>query len=150
MSTEILAIPLFAFVIAIGPFFALGLFLGKGKRLSDLKALDQIGRDLPTFIGEYQAMKRRADEYLSKIEEVIMERETWRKLYNDQAGGHDNAQALMLQAITGLVHLYQKETGKTPRLDPLIEMVRGEWVNVHGPEARATLGDDGKAQEKPS
>lgn len=91
--------------------------------------------------------KRKADEYLAKIEEVITERETWRALYNDQAGGHDNAQALMLDAINKLLHVYRRDTGKSPQLDPMIELVRGEWVSVHGDEARENLGSDGKPKD---
>lgn len=91
--------------------------------------------------------KRKADEYLAKIEEVIAERETWRALYNDQAGGHDNAQALMLDAINKLLHVYRRDTGKSPQLDPMIELVRGEWVSVHGDEARENLGSDGKPKD---
>lgn len=133
----------------IPPIFTalLGYFAGKGRRAADTAALQEMGSDLPLLIRDYQTAKRRADEYLAKIEEVIMERETWRSLYNDQAGGHDNAQALMLETITRLVHLYQQATGKHPKLDPLIETVRGEWVSTHGQEAREKRGDDGRPKD---
>jgi hypothetical protein len=120
---------------------------GKGRRVADLEALDRLGHDLPTLILDYQTVQRKASEYLEKIEEVIAEREVWRELYNDQAGGHDNAQALMLQTITSLVHLHKKETGKTPKIDPLIETVRDDWTTKHGPEVREKLGDDGRPRE---
>lgn len=128
-------------------------FIGRGRRLLDAVSLEQFNNDVPTLIREFETAKRKAAEYLAKIEEVIAERETWRALYNDQAGGHENAQALMLEAITKLLHVYKRDTGKSPQLDPLIELVRGEWVSVHGKEARENLGSDGKPKDsdrKPS
>lgn len=124
-----------------------GFVVGKGKRNYDQKALEAIGEDLPTLILDYEETKRKADEYFAKIEEVIAEREQWRDLYNDQAGGHDNAQGLMLRTITALVHQIKREGGKTPRIDPLIETARGEWVSEHGPEARKERGEDGRRKE---
>ncbi len=76
-----------------------GYVLGKGKRLAELKAIRDLGRDLPTLILDHEKVSRQKDEYLATIEEVIKEREQWRELYNDQAAGHDNAQALMLQTL---------------------------------------------------
>jgi hypothetical protein len=127
-----------------GVFATLSAFL-LGRRLNPLnsKALKDLGRDIPTLIFEHEKATRRAREYLAKIEEVIAERETWRKLYNDQAGGHENAQALMMQTINALVSAYQNKTGERPKLDPLIEMVRGEWVKDHGPSVRAERLEDG-------
>lgn len=125
-------------------FFGVGLSFGQGRRLVSTSNLAQLQKDVPTLINEYQIVSRKASEYFTKIEEVIQERETWRNLYNDQAGGHQNAQALMLQTISNLVHLYKKETGKTPRIDPLIEVVCGDWTQKHGPEIRSTLGLDGR------
>lgn len=131
-----------------------GVFIGRGRRLVSQEALANLGRDIPSLLQDYEDAKRRASEYLSKIEEVIVEREVWRELYNDQASGHDNAQALMMQTINALVVGYRKKTGETPKIDPIIETVRGEWVGKHGPEIRETRGDDGRhrkdSEEKPS
>lgn len=124
--------------------------IGKWRRVIDETSLEQLGKDVPTLIREFEAARRKASEYLAKIEEVIAERETWRALYNDQAGGHENAQALMLEAITKLLHVYKRDTGKSPQLDPLIELVRGEWVSVHGKEARENLGSNGQPKDSDS
>lgn len=122
---------------------ALGLLRG----LSNKKMLDEIGRDLPTLLRDYEAAQRKASEYFEKIEEVIQERETWRTLYNDQAAGHDNAQALMLQTISALAFQYEKATGKKPKIDPIIETVRTDWSMKHSPAAREKLNDDGRLRE---
>lgn len=126
-----------------------GYFTGRGRRVADVKALENLGKDLPTLILDHQRAVRRAGEYLEKVEEVIKEREQWRELYNDQAAGHDNAQALMLQTISALVQRYSKDTGKPPpRLDPLIEKVREDWTGQHGPAVREERGEDGKHGEE--
>lgn len=122
----------------------IGFLFGHGRRIAELLDLETLNKDLPTLILDHERVTRKAGEYLEKIEEVIMERETWRKLYNDQAAGHENAQALMMQTINKLVLTYQRETGKQIRLDPMIELVRGEWVGVHGPDVRKDLGANGK------
>lgn len=113
-----------------------GVFFGKGKKAVDLSALKSLGQDLPTLLQSHEAATRKASEYLAKIEEVIMERNTWRDLYNDQAAGHDNAQALMMRTISSLCQAYRKETGKDFRLDPILDLVREDWAGKHSP-ARA-------------
>lgn len=133
---------LFLFTAPIGVVF--GFLVGKGRKVVSNHALDQLQKDIPTLIDDYQMARRKASEYFEKIEDVIRERETWRNLYNDQAGGHHNAQALMLQTIANLIYLHKKETGKTPKIDPLIEVVCGDWTQKHGPEVRSTLGLDGR------
>lgn len=105
------------------------------------------------ILEEKASVERKAKEYLAKIEEVIAERETWRELYNDQAGGHENAQALMMRTITGLARAYHLETGKTFQLDPLISMVSEDWYGKHGKKARNERAGDGRetdSEEKPA
>ena len=137
-------VSVWAVLVAAFLFGALGFFWGRGRRQAELRAVEALGKDIPTLILDHERLARRAGEYLGKIDEVIGERETWRRLYNDQAAGHENAQALMMQTINSLVFRYQKKTGERPQLDPIIEMVRGEWTGAHGAEVRASRGDDGK------
>lgn len=114
----------------------LGFFLGRrGKRI-EASVRTGLEQNLPELLRDYERQKRRATEYFDKIEEVLTERDSWRKLYNEQASGHDNAQALMMNTIHNLAKSYQAATGKTPRLDPLIEAVRQDFVGNHGEGAR--------------
>lgn len=127
--------------------WGIGTFRERRARSAEQEILAQVGRDLPTLLLDYEAEQRKAREYLAKIEEVIGERETWRTLYNDQASGHDNAQALMLQTISALARQYEKKTGERPRIDPIIERVREDWSLQHGPATREKLGQDGRLPE---
>jgi len=88
------------------------------------------------FEAEVSEATRKAQEYFDKIEEVISEREVWRKLYHDQALGHDNAQGLMMRQIDELSRAFQRETGKRFKLNPTISKVRGEWDSKHGKDER--------------
>lgn len=115
-------------------------YQSKGDRI----AVDQMAKDLPALLLDYENVRRKAKEYFEKIEETLQERETWRQLYMDQAAGHDNAQALMLQTISSVVQIYERETGKKMRIDPMIDRVREDWKLKHGPDIREGLGIDGR------
>ena len=78
---------------------------------------------------------RRATELSGAIYGILQERDGWRRLYFEQAQGHDNAQAMMMDEITRL-HLALQRAGHTLQLNPVISAVRGEWVQGHGQEAR--------------
>lgn len=88
------------------------------------------------LLAELQQEKKKVAEYFATIEGVIKERENWRNLYNDQAAGHENAAALMLQTISNLSQLYHKKTGYLPQMDPMITQVLADWQLLHGSEAR--------------
>ena len=113
---------------------------------SDDRAVASLRADLPTLLADYDKYKRRADEYLVKIDEVIAERDTWRDLYNDQAGGHENAQIMMLSALTAVTRAYNQETGKVFKLDPILELVSQNWMLEHGQQARDKRGENGQPQ----
>ena len=106
-----------------------GFFVG---RFSQKSAIQKAGR----LTASYEQVQRKSDEYFQKIEEVIRERELWRSWYNNQASGHDNAQALMMDQIHNLHFAYKRDTGKEFKLDPVIKRVRDQWGAEHGEEGR--------------
>jgi hypothetical protein len=133
-----------AFLSASGISF----FLGRRGRQIESTTRESLEQNLPQLLVEYEYQKRRAEELFATIEGILKERDRWRELYNDQASGHDNAQALMMDTIHNLVRAYQTATGKYPRLDPIIETVRSEYVRSHGAAARegsTTEIQEGKA-----
>ncbi len=77
------------------------------------------------------AERRRADRFFDHIQSALDERDGWRDLYLQQAGGHDNAQALMMSQLD----LFVRQHGM--KLPPIIERVRQDFVSQHGPDARA-------------
>lgn len=123
----------------------IGFFLGK-KRANAIESTvrTDLESNLPQVLADYEKYKQRSEEYFAKIEEVLSERDSWRELYNDQAAGHDNAQALMMSTIQNLVRSFQAATGKTPKIDPLIEAVRTDFVGKHGAPARAARNESSK------
>jgi hypothetical protein len=119
-----------------------------GKQAASFgEAIQDLNQDLPHILKDLEDTHRKAAEYFLKIEEVLKERDGWRDLYNDQASGHDNAQALMLSTISQLARMYEKETGKRPNIHPMIECVREDWQMSHGPTARAKRVTDGRPRE---
>lgn len=102
----------------------------------------------PDYAERLKEAEYKSDSYFKKIDEVIQEREVWRELYNDQAAGHENAQALMMATITHLLQVYRRDTGKmAPNIDPMILQVQTDWLGAHGTEVRETRGEDGKPKQ---
>ena len=117
----------------------------KGQHKDELQTV--FGRHKENFEQKHKQLiydlseeKRKSGEYFGKIDETLNECEIWRSLYHRQAVGHDNAQGLMMKQIEALVFAYRKETGKMPKLQPIIEKVRVEWNEEHGAEARKERG----------
>lgn len=129
-------------IVFAGFCFVAGIFFSKreASRLA-LEAVEAIRGGIGAELGLLQVQLadevRKSGEYFAKIQEIEQERNGWRDLYNDQASGHDNAQALMLSEISRLSQLYQRKVGEAPRLDPLIDTVREDWEGKHGKPARA-------------
>jgi hypothetical protein len=114
-------------------------FLGKRGRNIETTVREGLEKNLPEVLADYERVKKAHLEIHARIEGILKERDGWRELYNDQAAGHDNAQALMMNTISNLAKSYQAATGKTPKLDPLIEVVRTDFVGKHGPAPREKL-----------
>jgi len=126
---------------------AAAFFAGRKSQKSDNEeAVISLGEKIPQVLEDLSTWQRKAGEYLEKINEVIEERENWRQLYFDQAAGHDNAQALMLETISSVCFAYRKETGKDFKVDPIIKTAHGEWQKTHGAEAREERGEDGRRE----
>jgi hypothetical protein len=61
----------------------------------------ELARDRDTW-------KRKAEEYFKLIEGVIAEREIWKKMWFDDSGGHQQAQAVLEEMIVKGRQFYQR------------------------------------------
>jgi hypothetical protein len=68
--------------------------------------------ELETVLSALEAQtsfyKRRSEEYFKLIHGMELEREQWKKMYLDNAGAHQQAQAILEHALEGARHAIRK------------------------------------------
>lgn len=106
METNVILGIVFAFVfgLALGwkvtPLFQL--HLAQRETARQVRLVQQLTAQLTRTSGESLDWERKASEYRNTIGGVLVERDNWNRLYDEQSIGHGNAQAIMMDAITFL------------------------------------------------
>jgi|SoiMethySBSTD1v2_1073268.scaffolds.fasta_scaffold496415_2 hypothetical protein len=90
-----------------------------------VREVDELARAL-------KVEQRRAEEFFTKINDAVLERNTWQASYYRESIQHGNAQNLMLAGIEKLhFQLYKATGGKVPKIDPIFAEVRDEHKTEH-------------------
>jgi hypothetical protein len=77
-----------------------------------------------------QVTYKRYHDLLGVIETINSERDQWRDLYWEQSREHGNAQSLLLEERSRLVHQI-RSLGKTPSVNGVIERICAEFAESH-------------------
>lgn len=93
----------------------------------------QIASSLEEALFRASEAERREEELRGVIRGICGERDEWRRLYYDQATGHDNAQIWLERDLTRLAQLFQAVTGQpAPSPLPATTAARAAFVEAHG------------------
>ncbi len=111
-----------------GPKLAARLARRESARL--LTTVRALTHQLQRTTAERDDFERRAESNRLTIESVIQQRDGWCKLYDDQAIGHGNAQAIMMGVIEHQA-LKLRQAGIEVPLPPVIQETMGVFVQEH-------------------
>lgn len=86
---------------------------------------------------ELEVETRKSAEYFKKISDVCHERDFWRRWYYSQGTEHASAQGYLLNRYEQLAVQYKRDTGKSPKLDPITQELVEQFKDTHPALAEA-------------
>jgi len=92
--------------------------------------VEDLSGQLTQTTRERQDYQRRAEEYRSRIEGILKERDTWCSLYDEQSIAHGNAQAMMMSGLAELHHRLAA-AGLGVEVPSIIREAHEEFVERH-------------------
>lgn len=93
----------------------------------------QIASSVEEALFRASEAERREEELRGVIRGICGERDEWRRLYYDQATGHDNAQIWLERDLNRLGQLFQAVTGQpAPSPLPATKEARKAFLAAHG------------------